>query len=213
MKPIIVFDNYRITFSHDEDTLDPNQCESDEVFLIHEHRNFYVSRKGFDMEEIMEDAVLDEDKKILTYNGYYLFTVFAYIHSGVALSLSGDSYPFNDRFDSSRSGVLLVKINAFPNINEARVIAEGEIKQWNQYLRGDVYRFEVERLTRCKSCNTVEAEFIDSCGGFYGEVDEKSEIYIEAMQSVLFDIEQRKRDKKSLLQKIIHWIRTKLRRG
>jgi hypothetical protein len=43
-------------------------------------------------------------------------------------------------------------------IEHAERLALGEVETYDQYISGDVYRFEV----------LVDGEVTDSCGGFYG---------------------------------------------
>ena len=88
--------------------------------------------------------------------GWKIFTVNAYIHSGIALSLGSD-YPFNDKWDSGVGGFLLVNSKEFTHPEKA---AKGIVEELNQYLNGDVWGYVVE---------TPDGEHLDSCWGFYGK--------------------------------------------
>lgn len=153
---------YRIAIECDEYAENPDDWGNDEMFLVYDHRDFCVRRKGFDPDDIFER--MQEGKK--TYNGYWVFPVYAYIHSGVALSLGRNSYPFTDRWDVSFKGFALVKRMKHQwSEDKAYNLAEGLIKTWNMYLSGEVYGFNVYELDE----DGEEVDSIDSCWGFYGD--------------------------------------------
>jgi hypothetical protein len=45
---------------------------------------------------------------------------------------------------------------------------KGEIDTYNQWLAGDIWGYEIERIEVCKSCECSKNTFVDSCWGFYG---------------------------------------------
>lgn len=53
--------------------------------------------------------------------------------------------------------------------NRAEGILEDEVREYDMYLTGEVYRYELYELRKCDSCGHVEENIIDSCGGFYVE--------------------------------------------
>ena len=151
----IQYKGHEIEVFSDEDAESPNDWGNDEIFLVYDHRDFCVKREGFDPDDIFER--MQDGKK--TYDGYWFFPVYAYIHSGVALSLGSNQflpYPFNDRWNVSFKGFALVKRarGAWWNENKAYEAAEGLIKTWNQYLSGEVYGYTSE---------------VGGCCGFYGD--------------------------------------------
>jgi hypothetical protein len=96
-----------------------------------------------------------------------ILPVYAYIHSGMTISLS----PFSCRWDSGKLGWVVVTKQAIrenwniKNVTKKYVemamnIVDGEIETLDQYIRGDVYGFQV-----CDENDNVE----DSCWGFYGD--------------------------------------------
>lgn len=154
-KETIKYKGFTIKVSYDEYYNEtPNDWSFDENFLIYNHRQFFVEVKGFDPEEIFEH--IQETKKYF-YEGYYVFPVYAYIHSGVSLSLGRSSYPFTDSWDTSFSGFYLVKrMKGTYSKNQAFKIAQNMIKVWNEILGGEVYGYVTE-------------ETEDGCTGFIGE--------------------------------------------
>jgi hypothetical protein len=110
-----------------------------------------VTRDGFHPEDIYNHIMAAEDseefKNFTNYSeDYYIFTVFAYIHSGVHLTLSESNWPFSDRWDTSCRGFVLIKKEHFDE--EAAVkAAQSLIKEYNSVLAGDVYGFIIEKPT------------------------------------------------------------------
>jgi hypothetical protein len=151
---------------YDQDAESPDHWGNDDAFLVYDHRDFTVKRRGFDPSEIFE--TLNETKR-KTFNGYWVFPVYAYIHSGVSLSLGRNSYPFNDRWDVSFKGFALVKRQKGWTYTEKKAykVAETIVSEWNQYLSGDVYGFVIE---------DHNGEHLDSCWGFYGIDYVRSEV-------------------------------------
>lgn len=117
-----------------------------------------------------------------------------YDHSGITVSTSS-GYPYNDRWDSCCVGFIYVtKKTIFKecgNITEenwkerADQYLEGEMKTYDQYLRGDVYGFfltkKVVKQDKCPHCGEVIREYedeeeVDSCWGFYGHCLEENGI-------------------------------------
>ena len=97
---------------------------------------------------------MNDGKKL--YDGFWFFPVYAYIHSGVALSLSRNGYPFTCGWNTSFKGFILVeRVKGWSwKENQAYEIAESHIETWNIYLSGQIYGYYSEA---------------GSCGGFYGD--------------------------------------------
>ena len=128
------------------------ECPENGVFLVTtRNRYFEVIPKGYSVESIAEHM-----KTHRTYHGFYVWPLFAYIHSGVALSL-GRKYPFNCPWDSGQIGFILVKRGTSKDLETN---AQGLVDTWNQYLSGDVWSY-------CIKDN--DDNFIDACSGFYGQ--------------------------------------------
>lgn len=214
------YKGYKITIEQDENADNPDEWGNEDAFLVYSHRQFQVDRKGFEPREIFdylnypkkplreeckeglgedyEDRLEDwENNKPTNYSDYHIFTVYAYIHSGISLSLSHNG----DRWDTSTTGFILVKRDAkIIDEEQAEKIAQELIDTWNQYLSGNVYWFRIDKeikyfkvkeidLDKLDLINDkyaplsgieqfkgiseeiVEYEDIDSCGGNYDSVD------------------------------------------
>lgn len=169
-----------IRIFRDDFAQSPHDWENDDAFLVYEHRQFNVDVEGFKPREIFEvlknnnipEAERDEDWIYDNqYDEYKIFVVYAYIHSGVSLSLGNSDYPFNDRWDVSTTGFVVINKAEFDNNEETmQKAAESLIKDWNDYLSGNVYGWEVLEK------NIV----VDSTFGYYGDYNSEGGCLAEA---------------------------------
>jgi hypothetical protein len=168
---IIKYRGHKIKIFQDDNCSGPDFWENDDVFLVASHRQFTVGRKEFDTQRI---NTVYQTKNM--YNGYHIFALNAYIHSGVALSLTRQGQ-FGDHWDSSHIGFVLVKhTKGWSWTREkALVIAGSLLIEWNQYLSGEVYGYDSE---------------IDSCWGFYGD-EGKADMIEEAKGEIDRHIEKK----------------------
>lgn len=199
----------------DEPHESPNDWGNEDIFLVYDHRQFTVKREGFEpraifdhvsyppkpiqgaksADEYAEELEEWENEKPYSYEEYHIFPVYAYIHSGVALSLGRNKYPFNDRWDVSSTGFLLIKKEEFPDKTDEYIfsLGEGTIKEWNQYLSGEIYRFDIVEQKECTSCHHIEEKELDSCGGFYGDDYEAIFDHIGVTKDGLTEIKEGKK--------------------
>jgi hypothetical protein len=101
---------------------------------------------------------------ILQDSDLFAVPVYAYIHSGVALSLS----PFSCPWDSGMSGVIYIEKDTIrkcygdlspSTLEKVKRAFEAEIKEFSAYLNGEVYGYVVK---------DSEGREVDSCWGYYG---------------------------------------------
>lgn len=101
-------------------------------------------------------------------NAAVILPLYLYDHSGITMNTKG----FSCRWDSGQVGfIYMTKETAIENwgkknltlkIQEkALACLEAEVKEYNQYLTGEIYGFKVKTL------DTKEEK--DSCWGFYGD--------------------------------------------
>lgn len=207
----INYKNHKIEIIQDEFSQSPDDWGNTDLFLIYDHRDFTINREGFNGQELYNYYCLlnmindpktsdvdrlqyqmEIDENYFDFNkNYFIFPVYAYIHSGIALSLGNNSYPFSCNFDTSFAGFIIAdkkeldfdlnrqgndKLLNMSDQEIAYYFAEGLIKEWNDYLSGNVYGYQIY------DNNDLDNE-IDSCWGFYGD-PEKSGI-IEECKNVI----------------------------
>lgn len=133
----------RIVVDYDEGAENPRREFGAETRLL------IVPNRDFEGDETKDWTEIKAESKAAKAAGAHVFVVYAYVHSGVALSLS----PFSCAWDSGAAGVIIVPADV-PE-EHARQFAEGEIEMLNHYFAGCVYWVRVE-----------------SPGGFYGVTDD-----------------------------------------
>lgn len=169
---------YRVQLIADQDAESPANMGDNGLFIVTtKNRYFQVLHDRSDARECMDDAELRKT--------HWVFPVTAYIHSGVALSLSNQGYPFNDRWDAGLIGFIFASKSEWKYRTRecknkrasAHSAATSLIETWNQYLSGDVWGYvvaEVEPLedidvaTERELADQDEVRHVDSCWGFYG---------------------------------------------
>lgn len=191
----------KIEIFYDDDAQTPKDWGDTGAFLVGFHKDFWVEVEGFGEDRtknIMrwqmyrKAAAVDEgylDDARLMSKEYWVFPVYAYIHSGVSLSVDRVGQ-HADRWDSACVGAAYVKRNEAKSRVGAHKIAEGLTKTWNTVLAGEVYGY---------STGT------DSCWGFYGDPEE-SGLMDAAKESIDFELakEQVRHERKLKAQIINH---------
>lgn len=177
----IDYRGYDIKIYQDEPHESPDDWGDDYAFIVYDHRDFYVERDGFDPKEIF----FRWKEGFKTFDGYWIFPLYAYIHGGVALSLSRSFYPFTCSWDTSFTGFALVRREKGSwNEDEAYEVAEEVVKTWNCYLMGEVFGYVVEEVT----------ERFNSCWGYYGYKKGDWDYMIWcAEQTIDYDIQEKSR--------------------
>ena len=123
-----------------------------------------------------ENTAKQRDRRIIEDLKEHVCIKFLYLydHSGITISLDD----FRDPWDSGIVGIIYMDkqttLENFPNVDEINwyTIAEehlrGEVREYDQWLTGDIYEFILEKVTTCPYCGNEETEIIDSMSGFYG---------------------------------------------
>jgi hypothetical protein len=122
-----------------------------------------------------ERVSAEEINEIMKRKDVVWLPVYAYIHGGVTISTGSFSCPW----DSGMCGIIYAEREAIlKEWNQSRLtnalrekvkkVLQGEIETYDQYLRGDVYGYNVKTSSTCTECGHVEEEILDSCWGYYG---------------------------------------------
>ena len=99
--------------------------------------------------------------------------VYAYEHGGMTIR----AHSFSCSFDSGQIGFVVVSEATIKReygdvspktIDDATAMAMAELKEYNQYLTGDVWGYYIMEKKTCDLGCEHEVE-LDSCFGFYGE--------------------------------------------
>ena len=167
---------------------------------------FICFHRRYDLGNCSDFKTPDEVIAYAKKNRAILFNLYMYEHSGIVLSLSNSSYPFNDRWDSGQVGFVMVerdkalkeyeyKILCKSLLNKIRKIVEGEVKTYNLYLAGEVYNYYISK----------NGEFVDSAGGYF--CDDEDELIGEVKSIVDSEVKQ---DIKNHTKQVKKWIVNKV---
>lgn len=143
----------KLRIEQDEDAQSPQEWGDDGLFLIADHRDFFVppskEQRCFDVQSEIEDRKAT----------HHVFLLEAYIHSGVRLALAGEGNFPDRQWDVSLLGAVFAAKKEWRLRKSALKAVETHLEAWNQYLSGDVWGCVIE---------DEEGNHVDSCWGFYG---------------------------------------------
>lgn len=143
----------------DENPESPREWDNiGEMLTCHGH--YKLGDKQFSSPEEIENYM--KEKGVFVKLPLYLLD-----HSGITMSTKS----FNDPWDSGQVGYVFVskekaKTKKVTKKNAIQCMIS-EVNTYDQYLRGDVYGFQVVKKTKC-SLDEEHEEVLDSCWGFYG---------------------------------------------
>lgn len=147
------YKGYTIEIYQDEFHETPSDSGDDSLFLVADHRQFYVKPpKNSTMQSVVGDF-----KKT-----HFVFGLEAYIHSGVCLALASEGNFPDRQWDVSQLGAVFVAKEHWNTRAKARKAALSLISEWNHNLSGNVWGFKVL---------DDEGNEVDSCWGFVGDYD------------------------------------------
>lgn len=154
------YKNYTINVYYDECAESPRKWDNLGT-IYSNHREYNPDGHSIDeLGDLMDDILANLNEN------YYYLPIYAYIHSGIALSVGDNSYPFNDRWDSGLFGfIAITKDKAIKlGYDEEKILKylEGEVEILNRFYDGEVYGYEI--------LNQYDEE-VDSCWGFIEDID------------------------------------------
>lgn len=166
-KTIKFEDGHQLKIIADESPDSPREWDNLGTMVCFHRRYQLGDKHEFDTPEDFREFLHDEDIAVV-------LPLYLYDHSGITMSI----HPFSCSWDSGQVGWIYVTNetvrgeygNLTPDsIKLAKRILEGEVEAYNQYIRGDIYGFELlaPHNCDCDECS-CEGEHVDSCWGFYG---------------------------------------------
>ena len=186
---------FRISIYRDEDCETPDRWGTTDLFLAARHRQFCVEGDpvrdpadaicSYDCDEEHEHTAACPKEGSIKPDiaaSYHVFGLYAYIHSGVSLSL-GAHWAEDDGWDTSQVGLVFASRSEWPDAAEAEKAAESLVKEWNDCLSGNVYGYVIEAARRYRKVyldssgeateetEGTEWENVDSCWRFIGDSD------------------------------------------
>lgn len=178
----IHYKGYEIDIYQDLYAEPPYQDKSS--FLVNYHDDFHVEFEEVVSKDDVRDLYLG--KKIEQLKDYEVYEVSCLVHSGVWLSLSKSFSCDAGGWDTSHVGAVFIRKEDYPNPDK---IAEGIVKEWNDYLQGNVYTYNVDGVS--------------SMGGFYGDLEESGLLEC-AKEDIDYEIQKMNNNH---LDKLKEWIK------
>jgi len=136
---------------YDSDPINP----SDDYWDIEHITYLKSSPYTLGNDAVSRDEMDDIAEKIRS-GEYVGLPVYAYVHSGITIRTGA----FGDPWDSGQSGFAYLTKEDIERegISDPAKYIEGFVETFDQYLRGDVYGYEI----------LVDDEEVDSCWGLFG---------------------------------------------
>jgi hypothetical protein len=157
-------DGYQVSVRYDDsDYCDPRDWDNLGTMVCwHGRYNLGDEQPKISPSEYLEDLP----------DGTITLPLYLYDHGGITMSTG----PFSCPWDSGQVGFIYVTRETLakefptdmPDDDKVREYLTGEVKIYDTYLRGEIYRYEVERGVVCSHGGT-HWEHVDSCGGYYGD--------------------------------------------
>lgn len=165
----VTYKGYHINIYQDQNAESPRDWSNLGTFYT-AHRRYQPEEnfdKHFNFNEVCDRRPGNLRKSFL--EKYIALNIYLYDHSGQTIS----SGPFSCRWDSGWFGIVAVSIEKVKKEYGWKILTksrrkkiekylQGEIDTYDQYLRGEVYGFQV-------TPEDDDTEIIDSCWGFFGD--------------------------------------------
>jgi len=156
---------YRIRIYPDTDAQNPLEdwCEMGTILSLNRHH------ANFDPDGVERAIETNPDAVPLSYyeHGRCLWSVAGELPAGARCPW--DSVPFAGVWLPDADTLASAKnYGGWTRRQFMRIRARQVCEAYTQWVNGDVFGYEVERVTTCVHCGEESAESIDSCWGFFG---------------------------------------------
>jgi hypothetical protein len=144
MTETIEYKGHTIRLYPDRDTEDPRNAFEHLATFAFFHKKYRLGDKVEIKSEDYPGWTEMERDIVRKYKPSYITPVYMYDHSGLTLSTT----PFSCPWDSGRVGFMWISDPDIPLGAQARIV-EGEIKELNQWLSGDVWTIDIDDGKEC----------------------------------------------------------------
>jgi hypothetical protein len=203
MSETVNYKGFEIKITQDELPLNPRHDWDNGTTMVCFHgrydlgdRNHGFNKSDYNSWDELKEAIVKQKKPIA------ILPLFLYDHSGITMSTTRE-YPYNCRWDSMVVGFIFVDEKgckemgwtkkwakdlakcddeAYKGKTREEILTDflvSDVEVYDQYLTGEVYRFEVE------DCDDAD------CGGFFGDNHEASGLLDHAKSSIDAEIKWR----------------------
>ena len=165
---------YELKIEQDTDPMNPRTEWDNLGTMVCFHKRYDLGdktdyrSKDYDSWDELKQGILENEGEVV------ILPLYLYDHSGITISTS----PFGCNFDSGRIGFIFVSNHKIKKegIDETKVIEylESEVKTYDQYLTGEVYRYSIYEIETCDKGHEHK-NFVEGCGSYFGEEECESE--------------------------------------
>lgn len=160
--------DHRIKIYYDEDGESPREWDNLGTMVCFHRRYRLGDKTDFKYPEDITEFLRENSGKVISY------PLYLYDHSGITISIE----PFSCPWDSGQVGYIYVEkekvLKEFKKkklskklVKKIEELLQSEVETYDKFIRGEVYGYEVYKLDKCKECDQISEEFVDSCWGFY----------------------------------------------
>lgn len=180
------YKGYNIAIMVDEYPENPREWDGDTKMVMFHKRYILPCEIDIDHEDF---NLWDEIEEYIrsNYKVTAIEPVYMYDHSGITVSTT----PFSCRGDSGQVGFVFVEEAETKDYTHALRIIKSEIEEYDNYLTGNVYGYQVY--------GDGGIEELDTCWGFYGDI-ERSGLMDEARSSIDYYIKRKQEQKENQLK-------------
>ena len=167
-----IIGRYKIKVLQDENPYNPRNDDNLGTMVCFHNRYSLGDKHNYNSKDY---SGWDEMKRAIIKNENVgvILPLYLYDHSGITMNTTGFSCPW----DSGQVGFIFVSKKKILEEYGGKIVTKqlkdritkylvGEVETYDKYLTGEVYGFEVWKLSKKKK---KEKKMIDSCWGFYDE--------------------------------------------
>ena len=165
----IEYNGHHINIYYDADARSPREAYDNLGTLYTAHRNYRPEKEfddHFDIDKVFDGRIGNFRESFL--KEYVALPVYLYDHSGVTISTS----PFSCPWDSGFFGIIAVPLDKVRKEFGWKHVTPGRRKRIEGYLQGEIETLDdyytVEVFGYRITTEDDEANELDSCWGFYG---------------------------------------------
>ena len=166
---VITENNQRLEISYEEDSMSPREWDNLGImayahpsYVLGDKKDRHAMTRCTNCEEECKEECECGEYSNIAETAMAMLPLYLYDHSGVTMRTT----PFGDPWDSGQVGIIYVtkekcvEIMGTTDVTQEKLeeILRGEVKEFDQYLRGEIYRYAVY---------DENDNVVDSCGGFY----------------------------------------------
>ena len=170
---------YELKIEQDTDPLNPRTDWDNTGTMVCFHKKYELGDKtdyrteDYDSWDELKQGIIENEGEVV------ILPLYLYDHSGITISTS----PFDCRWDSGQVGWVFIhekQLNSMCGKDFERgeeklnLIMDGEVKTYDEYLTGDVYKYEVYEIETCDKGHEHKV-LLESCGSYYNEGDCRDE--------------------------------------